>query len=180
VTPTLSSTHLPLTSVGNDGFGNVYETYPAAGSTSAGLAVTNNSYFSLGLTLPGTFGQLTLAFAVGKGGASGPRGYLVRSSLDNFASDVLNETFPVGASVAPAARTVTVDATGQSSITFRIYIWSPTPAANSMDFRNLTVTTPFLASSAVGTPSLSVWGMLGLAGLLTIVGVYKLRRPGST
>jgi len=71
VTPRLGLTTLSNAFIGDDGFGNVLEAYPIAGSTSAALALANNSFFTLSLSIaPGTFGPTTVNFNVGRGGSS--------------------------------------------------------------------------------------------------------------
>jgi hypothetical protein len=136
VTPALGGVTLSGAFIGDDGFGNVLEAYPAVGSTSAALALANSSFFTLSLSItPGNFGPVGVNFSVGKGGNSDPRGYFVRTSLDGFASNVLSQTLPGGANQAPAPQSFSLDLTGQSSITLRFYVWTPNPANNSIDFR---------------------------------------------
>lgn len=113
VTPTLGLGTLSNAFVGDDGFGNVLEAYPAVGSTSATLALANNSFFTLSLNIaPGTFGPVTVNFNVGKGGSSDPRRFLVRSGLDGFASTVLTQTLPGGANQIPAPQSFSLNLTG--------------------------------------------------------------------
>ncbi len=49
ITPTLTLSTLSNAYIGDDGFGNVLEAYPTSGSTSAPLALANNSFFTLSL-----------------------------------------------------------------------------------------------------------------------------------
>jgi len=164
VTPTLTlPSNLNSYSVGPDGFGNVLQAYPQTGSTSS---VNTVSYYTLSLTTnaSGGLGQLTVSFGVGKGGNSDPRGVLARSSLNNYGTDVFSLTLPSGVQAAPAPQSFTVDASGQSAITLRFYVWAP-GNGNSVDFSNLSVTTPTPAPSAV--PTLSEWSQL-LLGLMVI------------
>jgi hypothetical protein len=169
VTPTLGVATLSGAFIGEDGFGNVLEAYPAVGSTSAALALANSSFFTLALSItPGTFGPVVVNFNVGKGGSSDPRGYFVRTSLDGFASNVLSQTLPGGANQAPAPQSFSLDLTGQSSVTLRFYLWTP-GTANSVDFRNLEV-----ARSVPATPLPPSWS-LALIGLAT-AGLYSAWR----
>lgn len=164
VTPTLT---LPSTlnsyAVGPDGFGVVLQTYPQTGSTSS---VNTVSYYTLSLTTnaSGGLGQLTVSFDVGKGGNSDPRGVLARSSLNNYGTDVFSLTLPSGPQAAPAPQSFTVDASGQSAITLRFYVWAPSNG-NSVDFSNLSVTST--TPTPVSIPSLSEWAQM-LLGLLVM------------
>jgi hypothetical protein len=173
VTPALGVATLSGAFIADDGFGNVLEAYPTAGSTSAALALANNSFFTLSLSItPGTFGPVFVNFNVGKGGNSDPRGYFVRTSLDGFASNVLSQTLPSGANQAPAPQSFSLNLTGQSSVTLRFYVWTPNPANNSVDFRNLEV-----ARNVPGTPVPPSWS-LALIGL-AIAGLYSAWRRRS-
>jgi hypothetical protein len=162
--------------VGDDGFGVVYQAYPVAGSTSAATAVSTSSFFSLTVLKASSLGPLAVQFDVGKGGNSDPRGLRVRTSLDNFLSDVFNETLPAGAQAAPVNKAFTVDATGQTTITFRFYVWAPT-TNNSVDFRNLKVST---APAPVPAPTLSQWSLMLMGALLAAIALVRLQRQGRT
>ncbi len=145
VTPTLDVSTLlqppPTPLINDDGYGNILNAYPTSGSTSAALALANDSFFTLALNAaPISLGPLTVQFEVGKGGTSNPRGYFVRSSLDGFAADLFSEALPSG-QPPPALRSFGVDATGQTALFLRFYVYTPNPNANSVDFRNLRVDT---------------------------------------
>jgi fibronectin-binding autotransporter adhesin len=111
-------------------------------SNNANLAVSNQADFKFTLTADvGFFLNLTsLNFDVMRGGASTARGYVVRSSVDNFATnlgtaDVLT--------VRPTFTPVAIDLTGSvfqnlSSITFKIYSYTPN-AGSSVDYDNIIV-----------------------------------------
>jgi len=128
--------------IGDDGFGNVLEAYPLSGSTSHDTALSTGSFFSISATAPpgGYLDLEKLEFEVGKGGNTDPRGYFVRSSVNNFGSDIFAAELPSGSHQSPALQTI--DLTGLStsnlsSIEFRFYIYTPDPAgAYSVDFRN--------------------------------------------
>jgi hypothetical protein len=164
VTPTLNGGALTSFSIGNDGFGNVLEAYPSAGSTSAALALANSSFYTLSLSIaPGTFGPTVVNFNVAKGGASDPRGFFVRTSLDGFATDVLSQTLPSGPNQAPARQSFNLDLTGQSSVTLRFYVWTPDSNNFSVDFRNLEVAS---IVTATAVPTLNEWMLALLASML--------------
>jgi PEP-CTERM motif len=171
VTPALGLATLSNSFIGDDGFGNVLEAYPTAGSTSAALALANNSFFTLTLSVtPGTFGPVVVNFNAGKGGSSDPRGFLVRTSLDGFASNVLSQTLPSGTQQAPAPQSFSLNLSGQSAVTLRFYVWTPFPAANSVDFRDLEV-----AGSVSATPLPPTWS-LALIGLAAAGLYFEWRR----
>lgn len=129
---------------------------PPASTTTAALAVTNNSYFSLTATPTAGFSiSLTsLDFKMARGGTSTPRGYVVRSSADGYSTNLATADIT-------AQRTtfedVSVDLTGasfqglSSAITFRIYVYAPS-SANSLDFDEVTLNG---SVSSGGSPSLS-------------------------
>lgn len=175
VTPTLSPAALSTFFINDDGFGNILDARPTSGSTSASLALTNNSFFTLSLSItPGTFGPVVVSFDVAKGGDSDPRGYFVRTSLDGFATDVLSQTLPSGANQAPAPQAFSLNLAGQSSVTLRFYIWTPDPNTNSVDFRNLRVDgTP--AVSSVPIPTLKEWALALLTLMLLGIGGWVVR-----
>ncbi len=170
----------------NDGFGKVLTVYPASGSTSVATALANGTYFTL--TISAAEGYVLdlsqLAFEVGKGGDSDPRGYFIRSSVDDFATDIAVEQLPTGAQATPAATTISLSGIRNiHSITFRVYVYGPW-FGNSVDFRNLTLSGVVQDASGNNSggsavPALPVWGMALLALLLCFVGIRILRRQGS-
>jgi hypothetical protein len=136
--------------ISDDGFGNVLEAYPMA----------------------------QLMFEVGKGGASDPRGYFIRSSLDGYASDLFAQTLPVGATAAPVATVVNLSSIPSmarvSAVTFRFYVYTPTPTSNSVDFRNLSVVGSL--APAVPVPMNQFTWILGLMLLAMAVVALRQRR----
>lgn len=165
------------TLVYDDGFGNVLQAYPNNGSTDEAQALANNSFFSMTLSLAaGTFGPVQVSYEVGKGGDSDPRGYFIRSSLDSYSTDVINQVLPAGPFQAPALQSFILDLTGVNSITLRFYVYSPIPEFNSVDFRNLMVTGNLVEPPPEGgeVPEPATWVLsgLGLAG----VAAWRRRR----
>lgn len=156
--------------IGDDGFGDVLQSYPSSGSTDAATALANNSYFTITINAVGgqTFDLDTLSYKVGKGGDSDPRGYFIRSSLDGYTSDLYSETLPLGSQQAPALRTVPLAGfTDLTTVTFRFYIFTPSFDEYSVDWSEVS----FLGSAPI--PSLSEWGtillFLLLAGLSLVM-----------
>jgi hypothetical protein len=168
---TLDASHLTTfpTTVGNDGFGVVAQFYPNTGGTSEAGSLSTNSYFSITLTASSgdTLDVGSLSFNVGKGGNDAdPRGYFIRSSLDNFSTDLLSVTLPAGAQTAPAPETLDLSSafSGLNTVTFDIYVFAGNEingVFHSVDFSNLSFSTP----AAIPEPSsLSVFA-IGLLGL---------------
>jgi hypothetical protein len=177
---TFDSSHLLQIIVGNDGFGNVLQAYPPAGSTNAAAALANNSYYSITVTAaPGNRLDLTtLQFDVGKGGDSDPRGYFIRSSVDGFGSNLFSTNLPTGPQQAPALQTIDLSTLSLyqdlSSITFRFYEFVPDEVAgtlHSVDFRELE-----LQGAAVPEPSSLGLFAVAAAGF----GLFHYRRKRSS
>src|SRR4051794_19328191 len=84
---------------------------PQGHATSQALSVANGVYFHFNLKSASGFviNATNLAFNVARGGASTPRGYVVRSSADNFATDL--SAADVG-TARPAYTAVSVPLTG--------------------------------------------------------------------
>jgi hypothetical protein len=140
-----SSNLSAMTAIGNDGFGTVLEAYPASGATDYATAVANDSYFTIDVVASaGNDLDLgSLEFEVGKGGSADPRGYFIRSSVDNYATDLYGPTVlgPAEGQDAPLLQTVDLSAIPSyqelTSITFRFYVYTPSSENFSVDFRNL-------------------------------------------
>ncbi len=152
--------------IGDDGFGNVFEMYPNAGGTSPAGAVSTNSYFSLTLTaLSGTLGLLNVSSEVAKGGMSDPRGFEVLTFLDGNLTSVFSQVLPTGPNAAPQPYSFALDASSASSAVLRFYGYVPDPSVNSIDYRNLQV------STAESIPEPGSWFLAG-AGVLAL-GLWK-------
>lgn len=116
---------------------------PPDSTTTSTLAVTNDSYFYLTITPAGgkKISLTTLTFNMARGGASTPRGYQVRSSVDSYAASL------GGADISTQRTTwtaVNIDLSGASfqnvtsSITFNVYVYAPL-SGNSLDFDDVVV-----------------------------------------
>jgi hypothetical protein len=127
--------------------------YPVDNSqTSLANAITNGCYFTFTLT-PNAgvrYNLTTLTFNATRGGASTPRGYGVRSSIDSYAADLS------GGDLSTQATTwsnISVDLSAggfqnlTTAVTFRIYVYAPT-SGNSVDFDDIAV------NGSVGIPLL--------------------------
>jgi hypothetical protein len=105
----------------------VLRVVPPTGATSQSAAVAGNSYFSFTLNAS-PFVQFTataLNFNIARGGTTTPRGYVVRSSVDGFASNLAAADV---ATVRPTLTPVTIALPGTfqnlTNVTFRIYIYA--------------------------------------------------------
>jgi hypothetical protein len=131
---------------------------PQGNSPDPATAVTNNKYYEFSLTANAgnTLNLTNIEFDVMRGGGSTPRGYALRSSLDNYASDLSQ------ADVATARPTYThiivpLAALNVPNVTFRMFSYSPA-AGNSLDYDNITVNGDVV-------PEPSALGVLAVAGL---------------
>jgi len=82
---------------------------PQGNATSAATAVTNGVFFNFTLTPNNTMSLSDLQFDAERGGGGTPRGYDIRSSVDNFASDLATADL---LTARPTYTHVTVDLTG--------------------------------------------------------------------
>jgi hypothetical protein len=167
--------NLDWTVIGDDGFGNVLQTYPSLGSTSYATALANNSYYTITITPNAgyTVSLSRVVFEVGKGGSTDPRGYFIRSSVDGFASDIAAETLPSGAAASPVQKEIALDGFQDlSSVTFRFYVYTPSPPNSSVDFRNMS----FEYDLPATIPTLSEWGVIILSILLGAIAIRTIKR----
>jgi hypothetical protein len=134
-------------------------------SANPAAAVANNQYFQFSLGPDAGFEMdlQGLSFDAARGGASTPRGWVLRSSLDGFGSDIASAEV---ATANPTLSSFGVDLSGpqyqdlQSGLTFRLYGFAPSTGVG-MFYDNLTVTG---AVSAIPEPSTWLLMALGLAG----------------
>jgi hypothetical protein len=115
---------------------------PGGGSANADQAVANGRYFEFTLTADdGFFLDLdNLQFGAARGGSGTPRGWVVRSSVDDFGSNL--GISDIG-SVRPELKLYTVDLsdpayTNLTEITFRIYTYVPS-GGQSVEYVDVTV-----------------------------------------
>ena len=130
---------------GTNGYASdsVISAAPASGATSAGTAITTNSYFFATITpLSGKKMSLTsLTINMSKGGTSTPRGYDIRSSVDDYAASLGTANL---ATTRPTWTGVTIDLSGasfqnvSSPITFRVYVYAPN-TGNVVDWDDLVI-----------------------------------------
>lgn len=103
---------------------NALKFMAGASATSAATAVSSNQYFYFTLSkTSGTFNVSTFSFEVYKG-ASATRAWIVRSSADNYATNIGNQD-SVANTWTPVSLSLSGSLyTGLTSITFRIYGYS--------------------------------------------------------
>ena len=154
-----AATNGSLTSIDqfNDGWASDPELVacPPASTTTAALAVTNNSYWYFTAT-PNSGEKISLAtltLKAGRGGSSTPRGLKIRSSIDSYAADLYSHTIDTA---IPTWSAISIDLSGAgfqnltAAITFRFYVWCPTNS-NSLDSDDITLTGA-VADAAVAVP----------------------------
>lgn len=146
--------------VDDDGYGNVFQAYPMPGATSYATALSTPSYFDIVLTFALGSDLDSMSFEVGKGGNSDPRGYIVRSSVNGFATDLRAEVLQSGPQQAPSLRTIDLSGAafqGQSALTFRFYVYTPNPPGSySVDWENFT----FSNDTTAVVPEPGSWPLL--------------------
>jgi hypothetical protein len=115
---------------------------PGPDSSSADQAVENDKYFQFTvMAAPDSFLDLvSLTFEAARGGADMPRGWVLRSSVDNFASNIDTQFVETQ---RPELTLFTIDLSdgqfqGLSAVTFRIYTFVPFDG-QSVDYRNVTL-----------------------------------------
>jgi hypothetical protein len=138
-------------------------------NATAADALSLDWYFSINLTPQSTMDISSIEMDWSRGGTLGTRGWFVRSSQDNYATDLYsNETLN---GTAVGLQHVSISLSGFSGIgatDFRVYIYTST-SGRYMDFQNV----QFNGLSAAAVPEPSTLAILGLGSL----GVaYRARR----
>jgi hypothetical protein len=155
---------------------------PQGNSADPNAAQTNNKYFQFSLTAPaGSDVDLTtLTFDIARGGGGTPRGFFIRTSLDNFASTLAvtgtpaftaNAVNAIGNDVTTVRPNYTAASADLSAfqniqdqpggtLTFRVYTYAPA-AGNSLDFDNITIN-----GNASNVPEPASLALIGLGGLV--------------
>jgi hypothetical protein len=115
---------------------------PGDGATNADEAVAGGTYFQFTVTAnPDVLLALdNLTFSSARGGAAVPRGWVLRSSVDGFASNIDTEEVP---SQRPDLTIFTVDLSGSQfqglpEVTFRIYTFVPA-GGQSLEYVDVTL-----------------------------------------
>lgn len=137
----------PNTNMGASAVNTSYASAPflqtgttAAGSTSAAAAVSGGFYDSITLTPDAGYAMdlSSIAFNGAKGG-SGTRGFVVRSSMDNYTADLFSGDF---ATQRPNWTAYSLDLSSYAPqtdpVTFRFYIYTPA-AFQNVDFDDIVI-----------------------------------------
>ena len=161
-------------SVGTDGLTpdvQVLKTGPSLNlsSVTAADALNNNWYFTIALTPNSSMSIDTINLDWSRGGTTGVRGWFVRSSLDNFVSDLYSNQTPDG--TAKGLQPASISLSGFTGLTtptnFRFYSYTERQG-RFMDFSNI---------SFVGSGPASVPGPLPILGVAAAFGFSrKLRK----
>lgn len=111
---------------------------PPTATTDATSAVANASYLSFTVNPKPTTTFTTLTFNAARGGASTPRGYVVRSSNDSFAANLATADLNTQRTTFTAVSVDISAIPNTAPVTFRIYFYVPS-AGNSIDIDNISV-----------------------------------------
>jgi hypothetical protein len=137
-----------------------------SGATSA-AALVNDWYFQIALTPDLSMDIDSIEADWTRGGTSGVRGWFVRSSLDNYASNLYSNETPNGTS--KGLQHASFDITGFTGLTnrvdFRFYIYTDT-TGRYMDFQNIQFNSD--STSAVPEPASCFSLLLFLSSSLVI------------
>lgn len=146
---------------------DVWSVTHTSAQTTLAAAVTAGAYQSITLSRTAGLIPSVLRIKAARGAASSPRGFAIRSSVDGYTADLVSiSDIPT---VRPPTGTLTqfgdydISALGsQTSITFRIYHFSPT-ATGAVDFDDLEV--DYLVASAATNTGIAAgsWTYAGTA-----------------
>jgi hypothetical protein len=191
-TPTNTAANVTANTINNTGSTSNLTSGPALpnslaispdsnGITTPALAVSNNKYFQFSVTPDNNFDiDLTsLNFQTSRGGTSTPRGWVLRSSIDNYAANIDTQVVPT---VQPTLTSYSVDLSGTSfqnltsSVNFRIYVYGPV-SGSFLFFDNLTLNGAVSPVVTASTPEpSSIVALLSLAAIGG--GAFVKRRIG--
>ncbi len=149
----------------------VLKTGPGTAVTgaTAATALSNNWYFSIALTPHSTMDISDIELDWSRGGTTSIRGWFLRSSQDNYATNLYSNETPAGTPVGFQHTSISLSGfSGIGATEFRFYIYSET-TGRYMDFQNV----QFNAPSGAPVPEPSTLAIFGLGSL----GVaYRARR----
>jgi hypothetical protein len=132
-------------------------------NVTAADALANDWYFQVVLNPNSTLDLGSIEVDWSRGGTSGVRGWFVRSSVDNYASDLFANETPDQTAKGLQHQTINLGGsfTGlNTATTFRFYVYTPSQG-RFMDFQNLQFNTP--SASGVPESSTSTLMLVGLA-----------------
>lgn len=133
----------------------------ATARTTLSAAVTNGGYHSVTISRTGGMIPKAVRIKAARGGASSPRGFAIRSSVDSYTADLISVA-DVATQRATLTQYASADLTAlgsQTSITFRIYHFAPTNSA-AVDLDDLEVDYEDVAVARTGTAT-GTWTFTG-------------------
>ena len=140
----------------------------ANSTTSAALAVSNNSYFQFTVT-PDSLKKMSLTSLDFDGAFGSAGGFVVRSSVDSFATNLQSQTWATG---YPTFTSYSTDLTGSqfqdlsSATTFRVYVFTTSGAGgNAAVFDNMALNGFIPVPEPTSILAVSALAMTGVAGL---------------
>ncbi len=139
----------------------------AISAATAADALSNDWYFTIALTPNGSMSIDTINLDWTRGGISSVRGWFIRSSLDNYASNLYSNETPAGTPIGfqPASISLSGFTGLRSQTDFRFYIYTPT-TFRYIDFNNIS----FVQSGNPGPPAADVPGPLPVFGAAAAFG----------
>ena len=123
---------LEILPVGTTYWGNM-----ANKATDYNSALSLNSFFNIQFTSDVAYNLQKLELWVRKGGGANPRGFFVRSSHDDYTTDLLNDTEVPSAHYHTEYSVDLTSLTNISSLTLRIYIYTPNPTSHTLAFKDI-------------------------------------------
>jgi len=135
------------------------------GSNNASNAVSNGSFMDFTLTPDVEMDLTSFTFRAARGGSSTPRGWVLRSSVDGFTSNLGTANVPA---VHPTYTNFNVSLTDlsfqdlTSAVTFRLYTYSPSNT-NTIRFEEITVN-----GTAIPEPSSLILLLMAMGAFFVI------------
>jgi|GEM_PF-1077210 hypothetical protein len=158
------------------GFEDTLRIFGINNNNTAAQAIANNTYFQFTVT-PNVGFEMDLSsitFDVARAGASTPRGWVLRSSIDNFSSTIATADIPT---VMPTLTPITVNLSGSLyqnvfiPTTFRFYYYSPAGAQNG-HFDNI-ILNGFVGPLSIPEPGSGFLLLLAMGGVGFVPRVHR-------
>ena len=146
-------------------------------NATAADALSNDWYFTIALTPNGSMSIDTINLDWTRGGASGVRGWFVRTSLDNYVANLYSNETPNGTAKGLQSESISLSGfTGLTSQTdFRFYVYTNT-TGRYVDFTNISFSGPAPAAVPGPLPLLGAGAAFGWSRRLR----KRIAAPSST